>query len=160
MNIDNIITIDMISLDFTASSKEDAIQKICTQLFFLKRTDASALLYNDIMKREKIVSTFAGASMAIPHVISFYIKEASLFFMRLKNEIIWDADDEKVKYVLLLAAPNSGDLNLLRQEQSYIFSSIAQAISNTETLRTWHDATDETEILNSLSKAFKAYLDE
>ncbi len=160
MNSNNIITTDMILLDYEATSKEDAIQKICTELFFLKRTDASALLYNDIFAREKIVSTFAGAEIAIPHAISTNIKQVSLYFMRLKKPILWNADDEAVRYILLLAVPNGSDLNSLRQEQSYILSSIAQATSQTETINIWHAAKEQIEILNSLKEAFKAYLDE
>ncbi len=160
MVIDKLINTQMIMIDFEAAFKEDAIKKICTQLFSLKLTDGANLLYKDIIARENIVSTFAGLSMAIPHAITPHIKEASLCFMRLKNKIIWNSQDEIVKYVLLLAVPEEDNLDALRKKQSYIFSSIAQSISQTETLQIWHEAKNEEEILKSLQQAFQTYLEE
>ncbi len=158
MVIDKLINSQMVMIDFEAAFKEDAIKKICTQLFSLKRTDGANLLYKDIMARENIVSTFAGLSMAIPHAITPHIKEASLCFMRLKNQIIWNGQDEIVQYVLLLAVPETGDLGELRKKQSYIFSSIAQSISQTETLDIWKNAEHKEEILESLQQSFQTYL--
>ena len=153
-----LITKKAILLNLDAESKFDAIRGLCGLLFSLNKTENPALLYQDIIKREEVVSTFAGMQTAIPHAITKHISEPTLCFARISNDdFTWDGNDERVRFIFLLSAPAQDDLKKLRESQSYVFSSVAQLISQAETLELWASATDEQMILNSLSKAFEAY---
>lgn len=152
------ITKETILLNLDAENKCDVIHSICGHLFIKNKTDNPSLLYQDIIKREKVVSTFAGCLTAIPHAITKYISEPTLCFARIRNDdFTWDGNDQDVRFVFLFSAPAQGELKQLRQSQSYVFSSIAQLISDTETLDLWATATDEQVILDSLSDAFEAH---
>ncbi len=153
-----LITNETILLNLDASSKTDALHQICAHLFLKKRTQDPSHLFEDIVKREEIVSTFAGSQTAIPHTISEFVTEPVLSFARVNNEdFTWNGKDENVRFIFLLAAPKQDDLKRLRQSQSYVFSSIAQLISHHETLNLWAQATEQHIILDSLNQAFRAY---
>lgn len=151
-----LITRKTILLNLDAESKLDAIRTLCGLLFSLNKTDNPALLYQDIIKREEAVSTFAGTKTAIPHAITKHVFEPTLCFARMNNDdFTWDGRDEIVHFIFLLAAPVQDDLKKLRESQSYVFSSVAQLISSAATLELWSSATDEKTILDSLNLAFK-----
>jgi PTS system fructose-specific IIA component len=155
-----LITKKTILLNLDAESKFDAIRGLCGLLFSLNKTENPALLYQDIIKREEVVSTFAGTQTAIPHAITKHISEPTLCFARISNDdFTWDGKDEKVRFVFLLSAPAQDDLKKLRQSQSYVFSSVAQLISRADTLELWDSATDAQVILDSLNTAFEANQD-
>lgn len=152
----NLITEETILLDFDADSKTDAVHKICAHLFLLKKTQNPSSLYLDIIKREEVVSTFAGTHTAIPHTISEHVFEPVLCFARLKDDdFTWNGEDEDVRFIFLLSAPAQDDLKKLRQSQSYIFSSVAQLLSQPTTVEQWMTTNDKQVILNSLHQAFE-----
>ncbi len=153
-----LITKKTIQLNLNSETKFDAIRSLCGLLFSANRTDNPALLYQDIIKREETVSTFAGMQTAIPHVITKHISEPTLCFARVSSDdFTWDGVDEKVRFIFLLSAPAQDDLKKLRQSQSYVFSSVAQLITQTDTMEIWESAMDEQVILDSLHTAFEAY---
>lgn len=153
----SLITVDTILLDLAAESKADAIHKLCANLFMLKKTQDPSLLYADIIKRENVVSTFAGAHTAIPHTITQHIDEPVLFFARVSNEdFTWNGDDEDVRFIFLLSAPAQEDLKKLRESQSYVFSSVAQLLAKPEVVEHWLTTNSKEEILNSLNEAFES----
>lgn len=155
----SLITRETILLNLNVKSKQDAIRSICGHLFVLGKTENPASLYQDIIKREQVVSTFAGSQTAIPHVITKQVSEPVLCFARIRNEdFTWDGNDQTVRFVLLLAAPEQDDLTQLRQSQSYVFSAVAELISNSDALEIWNTATDEQVILDNINNAFKPYL--
>ncbi|WP_022940426.1 PTS sugar transporter subunit IIA [Psychromonas hadalis] len=154
---ENLITIDTVILDLEADSRVDALYSICAQLFLLRKTQDPSGLYADIIKREDIVSTFAGQQVAIPHVITRSISEPTLSFVRIKSEdFTWGGDDQDVRIIFLLCVPMQDDLQKIRQSQSYIFSSIAQLMSDTVIMDLWLTTSDQQQILNSLQAAFQS----
>jgi fructose PTS system EIIA component len=156
---DNLITIDTVILDLQAQSRIDALHNICAQLFLLRKTQDPNSLYTDIIKREDMVSTFAGQQVAIPHVITLAISQPTLSFVRIKNEdFTWGGDDQDVRIIFLLCVPMRGELQQLRQSQSYVFSSIAQLMGDASIMDLWLTTNDRQQILDSLQSAFKSNL--
>ena len=152
-----LITTDTILLDLDAQSKTEVIHKLCGHLFLTKHTQTPAALYEDVIARENIVSTFAGCQTAIPHAITRHVSSPVLCFARMKdNNFTWDGNDEDVLFVLLLCAPATDDLKELRRSQSYVFSSVAELISQPDMLQRWADADQPQIILDSLQQAFAA----
>ena len=104
----SLITRDTILLNLEAESKFDAIRTLCGLLFGINRTEEPALLYQDIVKREETVSTFAGSLTAIPHAITDHVSAPTLCFARMNNlDFTWDGADESVRYVFLLSPPRA-----------------------------------------------------
>ncbi|MBU2864440.1 PTS sugar transporter subunit IIA [Reinekea marina] len=150
-----LITPETVLLNLESDSKQDAIHRLCGHMFLNKLTSNPSELYDDIIARENIVSTFAGCQTAIPHAISNHVDQPVLCFARLGDQMItWDGDDEEVLFVLLLCAPATDDLKQLRKSQSYVFSSVAQLISQPDVLERWANADQPQTILTDLQNAF------
>ena len=60
---------------------------------------------DSVIEREKILSTYCGHNIAIPHAISKAVEKISYGFCRT-NSMEWDKNDDPVKYILILAIPD------------------------------------------------------
>lgn len=111
--MDNLITKELIVLDLDLSSKEDVIKEMARVIEGQGRLYDYNNYVKQVFAREKNFSTAIGFEVAIPHGKTDSVKNASLAFARLKNEIQW-GDEEKVKYVFLIAVPETeaGDTHL------------------------------------------------
>ena len=156
---ENLINEDTVILDLEADNKIDALHNICAYLFLHKKTQDPTGLHTDIIKREELVSTYAGQQVAIPHVITQFISQPTLCFVRLKKkDFTWSDHDQEVRIIFLLCVPVQGDLPKLRQSQSYIFSSIAQMMGDPSIIDLWLNTDDKQKVLNSLQSAFQSNL--
>jgi len=91
-------------LDLKAKNKKEAIEELAQLLFDNEKINDKSLYITDILKREKILSTYCGSNIAIPHSISSVVKEASFAFGRSKG-LTWDEGDDLVNFVIMLAIP-------------------------------------------------------
>ncbi|MBM6821499.1 fructose PTS transporter subunit IIA [Fusobacterium mortiferum] len=85
-------------------SKEEAIKKLADKLeeagFLTSRNEFLESVY----LREEIAPTTVGYGIGLPHGKGSCVKESAVAFMRVKNPILWNIqDDEKVKIVFMLA---------------------------------------------------------
>lgn len=85
-------------------SKEEAIKKLADKLEeggFL--TSCNEFL-ESVYSREEIAPTTVGYGIGLPHGKGRCVKESVVAFMRVKNPILWNIqDDEKVKIIFMLA---------------------------------------------------------
>ncbi|MGB4588069.1 MAG: fructose PTS transporter subunit IIA [Clostridiaceae bacterium] len=103
----------LISINYECNDKDQAMEAVA-QLF-----EADGRLFdrekyiNDLHAREDLVTTSLGFSFAIPHAKSGAVKEPSLAFIKLKDEISWNETDQ-VKFVFGIGVPieDSGDTHL------------------------------------------------
>jgi len=91
-------------LDLKAKNKVEAIDELAQLLFDNAKINDKKAYVVDILKREKILSTYCGNNIAIPHSVSTTVNEASFAFGR-STGLSWDEDDDLVNYVILLAIP-------------------------------------------------------
>ena len=132
-----------ITLDATASSKEDAIQQAGEALLSAGAIDAS---YIDAMQeREKSVSTFVGEGVAIPHGTlagKDSVKQDALVLRRYPATVDWDGNP--VTIVIGIAAKGNGHIGILSA-----LASILMEPEKAETLRNATSAADVYELLAS-----------
>lgn len=74
-------------LDLEASSKEDALQKICQIIVEKEGVDPSFL--QSVLEREEIESTDFGNYIAIPHPKDVFLKDTFVYVAVLKEPILW-----------------------------------------------------------------------
>lgn len=91
-------------LDLKAKNKEEAIEELAQILFTSGKINDKALYIADILNREKILSTYCGNNIAIPHSVSSVVNKASFAFGR-SSGLTWDEDDDLVNFVIILAIP-------------------------------------------------------
>lgn len=146
------VSLESIWLDFPGSSREEVIKNICLQLKSLGKTDRPSQLYEDILEREGMVSTFAGHNTAIPHVVTHHINGPTLCFIRLANsDLTWHGNSESVTFVVFSAVPKGEAAAIIRAEQSQIFGALALLIRTPDVTSIWKVAEDAEVIQKSLN---------
>lgn len=85
-------------------SKEEAIKKLADKLEEAGFLTSCNEFLESVYLREEIAPTTVGYGIGIPHGKGSCVKESVVAFMRVKNPILWNIqDDEKVKIVFMLA---------------------------------------------------------
>lgn len=85
-------------------SKEEAIKKLADKLEEAGFLTSCNEFLESVYLREEIASTTVGYGIGLPHGKGSCVKESVVAFMRVKNPILWNIqDDEKVKIVFMLA---------------------------------------------------------
>lgn len=114
MNLSNLLTEDLITLDLKSADKEAAmieLAQLINQAGVLSSLDG----YLDALhKREEEGSTGIGFGIAIPHGKSDAVKEPRVAFGRT-NGIDWDSlDGEPAQLIFMIAVPaeQAGDEHL------------------------------------------------
>lgn len=108
----DLITLDGISLDATASSPEEAVAlsgKLLVELGAVSQEYADAM-----WEREQKFSSAIGLGFAIPHGTDesrVHVKYDQLVFLRLQTQIQWG--EESVKCVLGIASQGDGHVEIL-----------------------------------------------
>lgn len=147
---------DNIWLDFAATSRADAIHSICNTLHQKNKTTDLNGLYADIIRRECMVSTFAGHDTAIPHVISSHVDEPVLCFIRVNNsDFTWHGDSEKVTFIIFSAIPANKNTFDGREQHSRLFAAVAQLLHTPEVTNRWKTTTDAQLICDDFNHALR-----
>lgn len=85
-------------------SKEEAIKKLADKLEKAGFLTSCNEFLESVYLREEIAPTTVGYGIGLPHGKGSCVKESVVAFMRVKNPILWNIqDDEKVKIVFMLA---------------------------------------------------------
>lgn len=144
--MNELITPKLILLDAEADSKEEIIRKLAKLIENEDRLIDYDGYVAQVFKREEEFATSFGFEVAIPHGKSDAVKSAALAFARLKNDIQW-SEEEKVKYVFLIAVPESeaGDRHLR------ILAQISRGLMREEFRNKLKNAENEEELLQALT---------
>ncbi len=136
-------------LDFEADNKYEAIAEMSKKAKDLKIVKDHRWLYQVVVAREELVSTAIGKGIALLHPRHLHpakIKKPSIIFGRSKNEIEFDALDNKpVKIFFLL---------LLHDDVQHLFSIsyISKLLMNDENIVHLLEAANAEEVEEALIK--------
>ncbi len=144
--MNQIITKELIVLDLDVNTKEEAIDELSKVLEEQGRLISCDGFLEQVFSREDLCSTAIGFDVAIPHGKCDGVKDASLAFAKLKNEIKW-CEDEVVKYVFLIAVPEAeaGDTHLK------ILAQISRNLMKDEFREELNKATEKSQFLELLA---------
>ncbi|PWC11706.1 PTS sugar transporter subunit IIA [Brenneria roseae subsp. americana] len=110
MDLVSMIDERLVKFDFHVLDKNDAISKIGQLMFEAGKINDKDMYVNGVFEREKEHSTGIGMGIAIPHCKSDCVREVAFTLIKLCDSIEWDAfDDQRVEYIIMLAAPNTSD---------------------------------------------------
>jgi len=106
-------------------------------------------LFKELVERENKYPTAVEELIAIPHSKSANVKEAKLFFIKLKNKINWDSPDNyQVKVLFVILVPESGAQN----EHIAILSKVAVNLLEEDFQNFILKVEDKNEIINYLKE--------
>ena len=129
---------DLFYDDLEVSSKEELFSFIINELVKKERIENPERILEKMNNKENKVKTFLGSHFAIPHVKSRKVIEHPLMFIRLKNSIKWNDENDKVKYIfVLLIKPNYEDLHidiLMSLSRNIIDKNTADLIKHSENI--------------------------
>ena len=104
----NLFGIEHIYLDLDITSKEALFDFISNTLKDMGRITESKDFKEALLKRENEIPTGLGEQLGMPHALDTSVLFPSLIYIRLKNEIDYQAIDGKpVKEIFAVAMPNS-----------------------------------------------------
>lgn len=147
INVNNLITKEMITLDLEANNKNEVIQKLGRMIESQDRLNDYNIFVSTVNEREETFPTSIGFNFAIPHGKCDAVKKASIAFARLKNEVQW-SEEETAKYVFLIAVSDkeAGDQHLK------ILAQLSRKIMREEFREKIETASSVDEVLNILSE--------
>lgn len=128
-----------IILSTNITSVQDAITAVGSLLSKNGYVDAEYI--NAMHKREEVVSTYVGNSVAVPHGIAgsdTLIFQSGISLVRLQTPIVWNGEDE-VQLVIGIAGKDGTHMDILGR--------IAVVCSDEENIKKLLEATSEEEII-------------
>lgn len=85
-------------------SKDEVIKLLATKLLEAGYLNDYEEYLNSVYKREEIAATTVGYGIGLPHGKGACVKESVVAFMRVKNPVLWNLqENEKVKVIFMLA---------------------------------------------------------
>lgn len=150
IKLKEVIDENMILLDLKVENKEEVIDILIDKMDERGKLSSREGYQQSVLDREKLLSTYCGSDIAIPHGISESVIEPGICFARI-NEIGWGAPENKVHFVFLLAVPKNEN----EQNPAHIklLSAIAVSSLDENNRMLWENAKTEKEILDSLEPA-------
>lgn len=98
---------NLVMLDVECATKEEVIKMMAKKVADEGIAESYEEYLDSLMKREEIAATAVGYDVGLPHGKSTTVKRAAVAFARLKNPVLWSADeDEYAKMVFMLAIPD------------------------------------------------------
>lgn len=143
----SLINGDLIAMDLEVSGKEEAMTILAKMIEAQDRLHDTDKYIEALNAREEIFSTALGYGFAIPHGKTAAVKQATLCFGRLKEEIQWSAE-EKATYIFMIAIPEeeAGDTHLK------VLSKLSRMIMREEFRDSIKNATSVDEIIALISE--------
>jgi fructose-specific PTS system IIA-like component len=141
-----VLASELLLLDKTVHSKEEAIKLLTDNLEVQQRVISGSQVERAIWDREAVFSTALGFSVAIPHCKSPHVSHSSISLLRLNSPVSW-GEDIDVQMVIMLAVNEQEQDNHMK-----IFSRLARKLMHSdfrEQLQTLSDAAAITDLLSA-----------
>lgn len=141
-----VLAPELLLLDKTVNSKEEAIKLLTDNLEVQQRAISGSLVERAIWDREAVFSTALGFSVAIPHCKSPHVLHSSISLLRVNSPLSWGGDVD-VQLVIMLAVNEQEQDNHMK-----IFSRLARKLMHSdfrEQLQTLSDAAAITDLLSA-----------
>lgn len=149
MNIEEVLSVNLIVLDMKASNKEEAIRELTEILYKEGKISDKELFVKDVYLREAEGQTGLGNHIAIPHGKSDAVQVTSIVFGRTSNSLLWESPDNKPVHVVILFAVRNVDKTTVHLK---LLSQVAMALADDETLEKLLTTQDKKEIIRLLSQ--------
>ena len=95
--------------------KKDVIHRLAVELGKAGTITDTEEFYKDVLAREAISPTFVGFDMGLPHGKTDHVLEASVYFGRTAEPVVWNEESgETADLIILIACPlaEAGDTHM------------------------------------------------
>ncbi len=125
MNLLDLLSEQTIALDMPSTDKLSAIEQLVGVLDGAQFIDETQIVVDDILERERLMSTGVGSGVAIPHAQSRGVRRLAMAFGRTAAEIDFASLDGKpVELIFLIVAPEGmgGFVRILARISRLLYS--------------------------------------
>ena len=106
MSLSQLLHLNSVRLDLPVSSKEDLIRQMVGFLGADGLLTDQAAVTQSLLERERVMSTGIGGGVAIPHAQTSGARELAVSFVRVRDDLPFDALDAKpVRLVFMIVGP-------------------------------------------------------
>ena len=124
--LSNFLKSKQIFINLNVKNKRDLFHELSTRSSLLNKNIKDKMLFNEIVKRERLGNTSIGSGIAMPSAIIENITKPFVLFSLLAKPINYNSDDNKdVDIVCLVVSPNSSSSKHL-----YFLSNFSRIIKN------------------------------
>lgn len=144
--MDNVFAEKLIKLNYPAVDKKSLLQEMATDLADHNVITSAEAFFEEIWKRESIMSTGIGKGIAIPHSCNSSVTAFSISVWKLAEPLDFDSIDEKpVSIVFMVAVPLDKQSRYMK-----ILSAISNFIRQPDKNEKLNTASSIAELLNVL----------
>ena len=109
MQIADYVHADLIALGLEVGDKEDLLRQLVQCLVEHGRVEEPDTLMNELLKRERVMSSGIGGGIAIPHALLNDVGDLLILFARTSKPLDFQAlDGNPVDLVCMLVGPKGG----------------------------------------------------
>ncbi|CAM3139428.1 PTS sugar transporter subunit IIA [Streptobacillus felis] len=135
--------------DLEFSNKNELFEFIADELVKLERVEKPERILQKFHEKEREVTTFLGSKFAIPHLKSTKVLENTIVFIRLKKSLVWNNEEDKVRYICaVLVKPRHDDLYI------DILMSLSRNIIDAKKVDILKHSNDRKEVLELLNHIY------
>ncbi|MER2175765.1 MAG: PTS sugar transporter subunit IIA [Carnobacterium sp.] len=144
MDMNEFLSKELIILDLKATSKADAIQKLCERLYAEDCITDVDKFVADVYEREAEGETGIGQGIAIPHGKSENVLKTSLAIGRTET-IDWEGEEHQEVTIIILFAVRLVDNTSVHLK---LLSQVASKLAHDESLEMLKTAKNAEDIIN------------
>lgn len=149
MKIAEVLSKNLMSFDIHGNSKREVIENIADLMVDNGIVVNKSDYVDSVMEREYEGTTGVGNGIAIPHGKSLSVKKAAVAFVKLKQNVDWQAlDDKPVNMVFLLAIPEHSQTS----DHLKVLSRLATSLMDDNVIKSLEKSTTEDEVIHALKE--------
>ena len=128
MKLTDVINYDLTQFGFSATNKNEALDKLTTMLVEKNVIKSKDNFLNALLAREAQSTTGVGENVAIPHAKSADFDKAMIVYAKSNEGVEWESFDGKpAKHIFMICAPDGG-----ADEHLKALASLSQALMDPE----------------------------
>ena len=148
MDIGEILDGELIDLNMTAATKDEAIRELSVLLYKKGNVKDIESFVKDVYLREAEGQTGLGSGIAIPHGKSDAVQVTSIAVGRTRADLAWESLDDLPVHVVILFAVRNVDKTTIHLR---LLAQVATALADDDTLQRLLSTEDKAEVIRLLS---------
>lgn len=148
MDIGEILDKELIDLNMTAATKDEAIRELSVLLYKKGNVKDIESFVKDVYLREAEGQTGLGSGIAIPHGKSDAVQVTSIAVGRTRADLAWESLDDLPVHVVILFAVRNVDKTTIHLR---LLAQVATALADDDTLQRLLSTEDKAEVIRLLS---------
>lgn len=149
MKLTDIISVDQIAVNVKFTDKVEIFRKLVGMIEKAGCFSDSGGVLNEILKRERILSTGIGDGIAIPHCQSALVKNIGCALAILEKPVNFNSSDGKPVTIVCLVVGSTNNVS----QQIRLLENISTLLTNKKLQNNLSSAATPTEVLEII-KAF------